>query len=308
MPTPLPPYEPPATFVLPPTKPIALVVVGCGGTGGYVAQGLARLMVEHRRRGGPNLVMMLIDGDVVEPANCGRQLFAPSEVGRNKAVALTARLSAVWGLRITAVPQMADATLLRTLSGGAPDHLKIVIGCVDNAEARRAIAESMQHWRLTIDCGNDEHTGQVAVGTTNDPLRLQGALQLGSIATELPSPYLVHPTLLHEPDIPLPDGEDCAVAVQDNRQGLNVNQLTADIAVEYVSRLVLERQLTTFLTWMDTRSLAMRSWPITPSALAEATGIPAQRFTRPRPDLLDPFGQRQPPPFTDDENEEDDDA
>lgn len=276
---PLPVSEPPAAFLLPPEKPIALVVVGCGGTGGYVAQGLARLMYENRRQGGPNLVLMLIDGDEVEPANCGRQLFAPSEVGRNKAEALTARLSAVWGLPITAIPRMADATLLRDLGRGAPTHLKVVIGCVDNAPARRAIAVTMEQWVVTVDCGNAEHTGQVAVGTTNDPQRLRGALALRSVATALPSPYLVYPNLLVDPVIRLQTDDDCAAAVQENRQGLNVNTMVADIAGEYVTRLVRDRRITSFRTQVDVRDLAMRSWPITPSALAEATGESADLFT-----------------------------
>ena len=282
IPRPLPFHDPPAAFLLPPTTPLALVVVGCGGTGSFVAQGLARLMDEHRRQGGPNVVLMLIDGDVVEPANCGRQLFAPSEVGRNKARALTARLSAVWGLPITAIPRMADVELLRTIGRGAPTHRKILIGCVDNATARRAIAVTMGSWAVTVDCGNAEHTGQVAVGTTNDPLQLQGALAMRSVATALPSPYLVYPNLLEDPATP-PDA-DCAEAVQDNRQGLNVNAMVADIAVEYLTRLVRERRITTFRTQVDIRDLAMRSWPITPSALAESTGEPADLFTtRPAP-------------------------
>lgn len=280
-PRPLSAPERAATFLLPPTQPIAIVVVGCGGTGGYVAQGLARLMVENKRRGGPHLVLMLIDGDVVEPANCGRQLFAPAEVGRNKAQTLAARLATVWGLPVTAVPQMASAALLHTLSTGAPTHLKLLIGCVDNAEARRSIAATLPRWVVTIDCGNAEHTGQVAVGTTSDPHRLRGALALRSVAAALPSPYLVYPNLLEDPAIPQRADDDCAVAVQDNRQGLNVNQVVADIAVEYATRLVLDRRITTFRTVVDLEALSMRSWPITPSALATATGLPAALFLGP---------------------------
>jgi hypothetical protein len=106
------------------------------------------------------------------------------------------------------------------------------------------------------------------------------------VARELPSPYLIYPNLLEDPAIPLPEGEDCAVAVQDNRQGLNVNAAIADIAVEYATRLVLERRIHTFRTQIDLRAMSMRSWPITPSALAESTGISAALFTARSP--LDP--------------------
>jgi hypothetical protein len=186
----------------------------------------------------------------------------------------------VWGLPITAVPQMLDSELMRVIRQGASDHTKIVIGCVDNAAARNTIAVHTPSGQVTIDCGNAEHDGQVAVGTTNNPAHLRGCLQLGSVARALPSPYLVYPNLLEEPVAP-PVDADCAAAVQAQRQGLNVNQIVADIAVQYVTALVLERRITTFRTQVDIRALSMRSWPITPSALAEATGYPATLFTEP---------------------------
>ena len=45
-----------------------VVVVGCGGTGGFVAEGLCRLLPR-------DYTLVLIDGDLVEPANLQRQNF-----------------------------------------------------------------------------------------------------------------------------------------------------------------------------------------------------------------------------------------
>ncbi len=55
----------------------AIVVVGCGGTGGFVADGLARLL--------PLLIdLVLIDMDTVEEHNLSRQSFTAffAEIGR----------------------------------------------------------------------------------------------------------------------------------------------------------------------------------------------------------------------------------
>ncbi|RRR67216.1 MAG: hypothetical protein EI684_19305 [Candidatus Viridilinea halotolerans] len=271
--------NPPAAF-LRPDRPLAFIVVGCGGTGSYVAQGLARLMYDQRQRNGLRLLLMLVDGDVVEAGNCGRQLFAPSEIGLNKAQALCARLTAVWGLPITAVPEMADTALLHELSRGAPEFAKVLLGCVDTTLARRHLAAAHAHYTLTLDCGNADQSGQVAVGTTMVKEHLRGALRCGSIAAHLPSPYMVYPNLI-ETAAPMPHGDaSCAAAVAAQRQGLNVNQIVADIAVQYLTTFVEERRLTTFRTHVDIQALSMRSWPITPTALAEATGLDAAWFVR----------------------------
>ena len=49
-----------------------IALVGCGGTGGFLAEGLCRLLL-----GYPQLHLLLIDGDRVEESNLGRQNFYP---------------------------------------------------------------------------------------------------------------------------------------------------------------------------------------------------------------------------------------
>jgi tRNA A37 threonylcarbamoyladenosine dehydratase len=47
----------------------AIVLVGCGGTGGFFAEALARLLVGRRA------ALFLVDPDRVGPENLGRQAF-----------------------------------------------------------------------------------------------------------------------------------------------------------------------------------------------------------------------------------------
>ena len=64
-----------------------ITVVGCGGTGGFVAEGLCRLFQ------GREATIVLVDHDRVEPHNLLRQNFYADDVGRFKSEALADRLA-----------------------------------------------------------------------------------------------------------------------------------------------------------------------------------------------------------------------
>ena len=65
-----------------------ITVVGCGGTGGFVAEGLCRLLQ------GRKATIVLVDHDRVEPHNLLRQNFYPAATwARFKSEALADRLA-----------------------------------------------------------------------------------------------------------------------------------------------------------------------------------------------------------------------
>ena len=64
-----------------------ITVVGCGGTGGFVAEGLCRLFQ------GRQATIVLVDHDRVEPHNLLRQNFYAEDVGKFKSQALADRLA-----------------------------------------------------------------------------------------------------------------------------------------------------------------------------------------------------------------------
>ena len=64
-----------------------ITVVGCGWTGGFVAEGLCRLFQ------GREATIVLVDHDRVEPHNLLRQNFYAEDVGRFKSQALADRLA-----------------------------------------------------------------------------------------------------------------------------------------------------------------------------------------------------------------------
>ena len=275
--------DPVLPYVVPAMAHVTVALVGCGGTGSHLAQSLARLAAHCRdTAGAPEVSLTFIDGDTVEPKNVGRQLFSDADVGTNKAQALAARFSAVFGLRIQAIPHMlAEAVAVRTL----PGSYGIVIGAVDGAAGRRAITTqlggiSAAEWRLWLDCGNHESSGQVCIGSVLTASLLHRSLQAG-ICGRLPAPSLLYPELLK--DAPKRRRADCAAAMQDNAQSLMVNQTMAAIAAQYLYQVIIRRRLTTFRTVVDLETLTMRSDPITARALAAATGIAEDQLQAPAP-------------------------
>ena len=68
-----------------------ITVVGCGGTGGFVAEGLCRLFT------GRPATIVLVDHDRVDPHKLLRQNFYREDVGRFKSQALADRLAGAYG-------------------------------------------------------------------------------------------------------------------------------------------------------------------------------------------------------------------
>lgn len=264
--------DPAIPFVVPP-GPITIALIGCGGTGSHIAQTLAKLAAHCQSTGAPPLTLCFIDGDHVEQKNVGRQLFSAADVGKNKAQVLAARFSAVFGLNIAAIPHMLD------LDRGLSQHgYGILIGAVDGAAGRRTIMNQLVHWdwRLWLDCGNHEHSGQVVIGSETAAADMKAAIAMG-MCGKLPAAPLLYPDLLK--DAPIRPREDCAAAMEDNAQSLMVNQTMAAIAGQYLYSIVVQRRLTTFQTVVDLASLSMRSTPITATQLAQACGVSVDHIT-----------------------------
>ena len=109
-----------------------VVLAGCGGTGGFLADALGRLLLGRAAR------LVLVDPDVVEPHNVARQAFDRREVGRFKAEVLAERLARRYGREVGYAVAPYDRELHGDLFGGASSALNLLIGAVDNAAARRA--------------------------------------------------------------------------------------------------------------------------------------------------------------------------
>ena len=61
------------------TRPVKIVMLGAGGTGGHIAPHLYRLLYALDRP----VRFIICDGDVVEEKNLVRQNFIPADLGEN---------------------------------------------------------------------------------------------------------------------------------------------------------------------------------------------------------------------------------
>src|SRR5262249_39385482 len=153
-----------ATLLLPVYDQIRLFLVGCGGTGSWLAPSGARIAKGWQEQG-HHVDVGFCDPDYVEPKNIPRQNFCEAELKRNKAATLAFRYSAAWGLEILAIDQPFKAAKVPHGNG----VLSILIGSVDNAAARQEIAAAVKrqiegrdskHYVWWLDCGNSDDSGQ----------------------------------------------------------------------------------------------------------------------------------------------------
>lgn len=208
------------------TRPVKIVMLGAGGTGGHIAPHLYRLLYTLDRPAR----FILCDGDLVEEQNLVRQNFAPADLGENKAKALAERYSAVFGLETEYIPSFIETkTQLQTLL--APVYrfdpvrresvaeLVLLLGAVDNNRSRqlchRVFCQAKE--LIYIDSGNGEYTGQVVCG-----VRRNGRTYYPPIGT-------VYPDVLEDTD-KFPTELSCEEAAVSAPQSMAAN-ITAAAAV-----------------------------------------------------------------------------
>jgi PRTRC genetic system ThiF family protein len=248
-----------------------LVIVGCGGTGSLVAEGLCRLLIRS------GLTLMLVDFDRVEPHNLLRQNFFAGEVGKFKSQALAERLSRQYDRKIGYSVMPYERDMFDEPMGAGMYHKAmslIIIGCVDTAEARRSIADSMSsNWNnWWLDAGNGHHSGQVLLGNTGKADGLKESFDIASHAvSRLPLPSLQLPALLI-PQVEKTRPRDCAEAIEDDEQSPTINQAMAMLVVDTVYRL-LTNKLTNMGAYIDLDTGTLQTVPATPMSVARIVGL-----------------------------------
>ena len=229
-------------------KTLSVMLVGVGGTGSALALSLARIAY-HLKQKDIQLQLTLVDPDIVQPRNIGRQMFAPAECGQYKAESIAMRLNIAFGLDIIAVPESFRPELCRQLLSlskqwGYPNgNPRLIISAVDNYLARREIAQAIEQFNgklYGLDCGNELHSGQILIGNQSQPDQIQFD-KLG-LCSGIPSPYWQEPQLLKPPS-PQTDPASCAELVQREEQSLIVNQQVSAIAGQYAHDFLIRREL-----------------------------------------------------------------
>jgi len=136
-----------------------VAIIGAGGLGGWIVEGLARMGVGH---------LLVIDGDVFEDNNLNRQALCwESSLGQSKAEAARQRVAQVnAGVRVTALHAWATAENL-------PDFLReaeVVVDALDRLPTRLMLQRVCADLRLPMVHGAiGGYIGQVTTILPGDP-------------------------------------------------------------------------------------------------------------------------------------------
>jgi len=248
-----------APELLNPTNPVAVCLIGAGGTGSQVLTSLARMSHSLQQLGHAGFQVSLWDGDIITDANRGRQLFAECEAGLSKAAALIARTNRFFGTAWKAVEKpFTNAT--------AVGRASLYISCVDTAAARFEIAEVLNDLdlgtsrsdtpRYWMDFGNSRDTGQVilsTIGSIRQPVS-EKFLPVGS----LPQVTQEFAELLKQGDSE--DLPSCSLAEALEKQDLFINSVLAQMGCSLLWQLF--RQGLTLERGFFLNLAAFRSQPL----------------------------------------------
>lgn len=221
-------------YVLHPTNPLIVNVIGAGGTGSHMMQALARLNHSLIALGHPGLMIYLYDDDKVTVANLGRQLFSQCDIGQYKAAVLVNRINRSIGASFKAMPFRYCMKKKKRLAYDGAAH--ITISCVDTVDARFDIAAILQqlgseesaskplYW---LDLGNSKSSGQVLLSTIGK-IQQPNSRKFETVA-ELPFITDQYKNLLQQP-AEADNTPSCSLAEALNKQDLFINSSLANMA------------------------------------------------------------------------------
>lgn len=228
-------------YLLQPTNPITVNVVGAGGTGSQVLTGLARINHSLIALNHAGLQVTVFDDDVVTKANLGRQLFSQSEIGLNKGVALINRLNRFFGTDWKAETVRYEP---QAMTGNGCYDATLTISCVDTVAARFGIADILKtatnehrdsplYW---CDFGNGQSTGQVVLSTVRE-IQQPSSKKFQTVSS-LPFITDEYKELLQQADeAALPS---CSLAEALTKQDLFINSALAQMGCSLIWQLFRE--------------------------------------------------------------------
>jgi PRTRC genetic system ThiF family protein len=193
--------------ILEPPHKVEVSLIGCGGTGTQVLQGLARMNLALESLGHPGLFVTTYDPDKVEEPNIGRQLFNSFDLGMNKAACMVTKVNRFYGY----------AWHHKVEKYSKYNNESIVITCTDNVKSRKDLAKVLKgpgiynhvYW---LDFGNGKKDGQVVLGEVK---------------------YTDGIRLAHIGDVGIPKKDDketpsCSLAQALDKQDLMINPMIAN--------------------------------------------------------------------------------
>lgn len=240
------------------TRPVKIVQLGAGGTGGHIAPHLYRLLYSLDRP----VRYIICDGDVVEQKNLVRQNFTPADLGENKAQVLAERYSSVFGMETEYVPdfvededRLKDLLIPMRFRQRRPnsyreeivEEMVILLGAVDNNKSRQLCHRVFTQAKelIYIDSGNGEYTGQVVCGVRSGGRTYQKPVGV------------LYPEILDGTD-KFPTELSCAEASVSAPQAITANITAACAVVDLVYNILVRGETSVQSVSFSTTNINMR--------------------------------------------------
>lgn len=227
-------------------RPVKIVMLGAGGTGGYAAPHIYRLIHTLNRPAR----FLVADGDIVEEKNLVRQNFIHADLGRNKAAVMAERYASAFGMEIAYLPEFIeneDALAALTAPDYSRKELAILIGAVDNNRSRQMCHGVFQKAKelVYIDSGNGQYTGQVVCG-----IRRNGRTYYKPVGT-------LYPDVLADTD-KFPTELSCAEAAISAPQSVVANVMAATAILSYLYDILVLGDITVRNVTFSTKTIHMK--------------------------------------------------
>ncbi|WP_426330058.1 PRTRC system ThiF family protein [Pedobacter sp. R-06] len=232
-------------YLLNPTNPISVNLIGAGGTGSQMLTALARINQALNVLGHAGLQVNVFDDDAVQQSNLARQLFTENEIGLNKGVALINRINRFFGTNWKAVPERFEKS-----KGGKIVQNRtanITVSCVDTVAARMDIDRVLRIEQgktmnrdsniYLLDFGNSKDSGQVVLSTVGRGEQPKST-KFETVGI-LPSLVEEYQKLLNESEIQ-DQTPSCSLAEALDRQGLFVNSALANLGASLLWTMLRE--------------------------------------------------------------------
>lgn len=233
-------------------RPVRIVILGAGGTGGYVIPHLYRIAYASGRK----CRVIIVDGDTVEKKNLIRQNFSMQDIGENKAAVMAERYSSVFGIETEYIPQyIEDASDLYELLyfdkysySLDTKPISILIGAVDNNRSRAMCNDVFKKLDdiIYIDSGNGEFSGQVVCG-----VKANGRVLRKPVAR-------IYPDILQDDD-KFPSELSCAERSISAPQSVAANIFASTAIVTMLYYLLIKGELEKVRIAFSAKKLLMNS-------------------------------------------------
>ena len=236
-------------------KPVKIIMLGAGGTGGHVATHLYRLLHTLER----SVKIIIADGDIVEQKNLVQQNFVSTDLGKNKAQVLAERYATAFGMETLYVPNFIEnieklTELIKPDTYRPLPHsyqyaegLSILIGAVDNNRSRQLCHQVFNKTDnlIYIDSGNGEFTGQVVCG-----IRRKSRTYYKPIGD-------TYPDVLQDSD-KFPTELSCAEASVSAPQNIVANIMAATAIVSYLYNILVLGNIETRSVTFSTKTVNLK--------------------------------------------------